>query len=45
MNQSRIKQVSLQDTRYYHLISHCIRRAYLYGVEPYNQVNDEHRRQ
>ena len=27
MTQSRSKQVSLQDTRYYHLISRCVRRA------------------
>jgi len=45
MTQSRSKQVSLQDTRYYHLISRCVRRAYLCGVDPYNQQNYEHRRQ
>jgi len=45
MTQSRSKQVSLQDTRYYHLISRCVRRAYLCGVDPYNQASYEHRRQ
>ena len=45
MTQSRSKQVSLQDTRYYHLISRCVRRAYLCGVDSYSQQNFEHRRQ
>ncbi|MCP4320509.1 MAG: hypothetical protein GY787_01345 [Alteromonadales bacterium] len=33
MTQARSKQVSLQDTRYYHLISRCVRHAYLCGEE------------
>ncbi|ALO34603.1 hypothetical protein CMT41_07645 [Colwellia sp. MT41] len=41
MTQSRSQQVSLQDTRYYHLISRCVRRAYLCGVGPYSQQNYE----
>jgi len=45
MTQSRSKQVSLQDTRYYHLISRCVRRAYLCGVDSYSKKSFEHRRQ
>jgi len=33
MTQAQSKQVSLQDTRYYHLISRCVRRAYLFGED------------
>jgi len=45
MTQARSKQVSLQDTRYYHLISRCVRRAYLCGADSHTQKNYEHRRQ
>ncbi len=45
MTQSRSKQVSLQDTAYYHLISRCVRRAYLCGEDKYTQQSYEHRRQ
>jgi REP element-mobilizing transposase RayT len=45
MTQSRSKQVSLQDTRYYHLISRCVRRAYLCGEDAYTKQSFEHRRQ
>jgi len=45
MTQSRSKQVSLQDTRYYHLISRCVRRAYLCGEDAYTNQSFEHRRQ
>jgi hypothetical protein len=45
MTQARSKQVSLQDTRYYHLISRCVRRAYLCGEDQHTKQNFEHRRQ
>jgi REP element-mobilizing transposase RayT len=45
MTQSRSQQVSLQDTRYYHLISRCVRRAYLCGEDTYTKQSFEHRRQ
>jgi hypothetical protein len=45
MTQSRSKQVSLQDTRYYHLISRCVRRAYLCGEDAYTKQSYEHHRQ
>ena len=45
MTQARSKQVSLQDTCYYHLISRCVRRAYLCGEDSHTQQSFEHRRQ
>jgi len=45
MTQSRRSQISLQDTCYYHLISRCVRRAFLCGVDNYTQKSFEHRRQ
>ena len=45
MTQARSKQVSLQDTRYYHLISRCVRRAYLCGEDHHTKQSFEHRRQ
>ena len=45
MTQARSTQVSLQDTRYYHLISRCVRRAYLCGEDSHTKQSFEHRRQ
>jgi hypothetical protein len=45
MTQSRSQQVSLQDTCYYHLISRCVRRAYLCEEDVYSKQSFEHRRQ
>ena len=43
MTQARSKQVSLQDTRYYHLISRCVRRVYLCGEDSRTKQSDVHR--
>ncbi|KGJ90717.1 transposase [Colwellia psychrerythraea] len=45
MTQSRCSQISLQDTCYYHLISRCVRRAFLCGVDKQTKQSFEHRRQ
>ena len=45
MTQSRCSQVSLEDTCYYHLISRCVRKAFLCGVDKYTKQSYEHRRQ
>lgn len=44
MTQSRKSQISLQDTKYYHLISRCVRRAFLCGFDKHTKKNFEHRR-
>ena len=35
----------MQDTCYYHLISRCVRRAYLCGIDHHSKKSFEHRRQ
>jgi hypothetical protein len=45
MTQTLSKQVSLQDICCYHLISRCVRRAYLCGEDAYTKQNFEHRSQ
>jgi hypothetical protein len=41
----REQLVSLSDTPWYHLVSKCVRRAWLFGVDPYDGVDHSHRRQ
>lgn len=45
MATARHKQISLVDTRYYHCVSRCVRRAYLCGVDEYTGQSYEHRKQ
>ncbi len=45
MVQPRKNQISLSDTPYYHVVSRCVRRSYLCGVDPLTQHSYEHRRQ
>ena len=45
MTIARSRQISLQDTPYYHVISRCVRRAFLCGEDAHSGQSYEHRRQ
>ena len=44
MTRPRKELISLADTPYYHIVSRCVRRAFLCGVDQHKQTNYEHRR-
>ena len=45
MTQPRQSQVSPSDTLYYHCISRCVSRTFLYGEDKYTGKSFDHRRQ
>ena len=44
MTLPRKQLVAVEDTSYYHIVSRCVRRCYLCGVDAHSGKNYEHRR-
>ena len=45
MTRPRKELISLSETPYYHIVSRCVRRSFLCGVDNHTQQNYEHRKQ
>jgi hypothetical protein len=45
ITQAREKLVSLSDAPFYHIVSRCVRRTFLCGIDAHSGVSYEHRRQ
>ena len=45
MTIARSRQISLADTPYYHVVSRCVRRAFLCGHDNHSGQSYDHRRQ
>jgi REP element-mobilizing transposase RayT len=45
MTKPRNSLISLEDTPYYHIVSRCVRRSFLCGLDALSGKNFEHRRQ
>jgi hypothetical protein len=43
MTLPRKKLVAVEDTPYYHVVSRCVRRSYLCGIDAYSGKDYEHR--
>ena len=45
MTLARKYLISTEDTSYYHVMTRCVRRAFLCGIDKYSGNNYEHRRE
>ena len=45
MTLARKYLISTEDTPYYHVMTRCVRRAFLCGIDKYSGNNYEHRRE